>query len=346
MPHYAGLDISKKTTAICVLDDTGTPVDEVLVATDPKSLIGALRGKRRRYRHVGMEAGNRATWLLPHLLKAGLPAVLLETRHTHLALRARLNKTDRNDARGMAELLRSGSFRAVHVKSVENQRLKTLLTIRRTLIQKQVDIELSLRGILTQYGRALDAGRASKKYTQRIVRICKGDPDLGTLLDPLIVAHDVLGSQIANLTEQALAMALDDPVCKRLMTAPAVGPLTALEFRAAIDDPSRFGRSRSVGAHLGLTPRTYQSGESRREGRISRRGDLAARVALFNAARVLLFRMKRPCEIRAWGVALVEKKGKATVAVARRLAVLLHSMWKNETDYSWDAIASRHTQLS
>jgi transposase len=343
VPHFAGLDVSKRTTAVCVIDDAGTVVDEAIVSTNAKSLIAALRGRRRRYGGVGLEATGPATWLQAELAKAHLPAVLIEVRHAHRVLSAaRLNKTDRNDARGIAELMRAGTFRPVHAKSPESQRLKALLAIRKALVQRQLDLESCLRGVLAQRGLGLDARRSPKHYTRRILRLPRNVPTFHGLIEPLALAHDALGDQIAALTDQAVVLARNDPICRRLMTAPAVGPLTALEFRAAIDDPARFRRSRDVGAYLGLTPRTHQSGDVDWRGGISRRGDAGARRALYNAARTLLFRMSRPSVIRSWGLSIAARKGKsrAMVAVARRLAVTLHRMWMTQSDFEWNPIGA------
>lgn len=340
MPHYAGLDVSKRFTSICIVDADGAVVEEAVVPTEPKDIVGALRGKRRRYGGIGLEAGTIPTWLHESLVKARLPAVLMETRHTHRVLAARLNKTDKNDARGIAELIRTRAFRPVHQKSEASRRLRTLLTARKLLIGKQIDIERCIRDLLMLHGRRLEGHRKSLHYEQRVRRLLGRDQNLTAVIDPLLATHAVMRAQTESLTRRATELANDDPICRRLMTAPCVGPLTALEFRAVVDDPSRFNSSRSVGAHLGLTPRTFQSGEEDWSGRISRRGDAAARVALFNAARGVLFRMKKPSTIRTWGLALADRKGskKATIAVARRLAVTLHSMWKSETDYQWEPL--------
>jgi transposase len=335
MPHYVGLDVSKNVTAICVLDAAGATVEERVVPTEPQAIADCLRGKRRRYRHVGLESGAIATWLQGELLKKKLPAVLIETRQAHGALKLRVNKTDRNDARGIADLMRTGSFRPVHTKGAGARGLKSLLTVRKLLVQKQVDIEGGVKGVLLLFG--LKLGLKTRRYEPKVRALLKQDPAVSALVEPLLAARAAIAEQVTALTKRATELAKKDLVCRRLMTAPGVGVLTALEYCAAIDSPARFARSRSVGPHLGLTPRTFESGQTKRRGHISKWGDAAVRTALFLAARIILFTSKRESQIRTWGLALVERRGsnRATVAVARRLAVILHAMWKTETDFRW-----------
>jgi len=334
--HFAGLDVSKNLTSICVLDQDGAIAAEGTVATEPKQILAFMRGKRRRYAHVGLEAGSISSWLQGELARKGLRAVCIETRHAHKVLSARRNKTDRNDARGIAELMRLGSFRPVHAKSVQSRQIKAVLTARRLLIQKRVDIEEAIRGLLLQGGHKLGRSQA-RGYEERVHACASRDPFLASMLEPLVVARTSVAEQADSLHRRALALASSDPVCRRLMTAPGIGPLTALEYRAAIDDPARFRRSRTVAAHLGLTPKTRQSGDIDQRGRITRWGDGAVRASLFMAARNVIFTLSRPTSLRTWGRAIAARRGKdkATVAVARRLALILHSMWRDGSDFRW-----------
>jgi transposase len=339
--HYAGLDVSKKLTSICVLDQGGSIAAEGVVATEPKKILAFMRGKRRRYAHVGLEAGSISSWLQEQLAHKGLPAVCIETRHAHKVLSARRNKTDKNDARGIAELMRLGSFRAVHGKSVESRRIKALLTARRMLLQKRIDIDGTIRALLLQAGHKLNSSR-TREFGKQVMTFVRHDPFLTPLLKALLVARTGLAEQADALSQRASEMASVDPICRRLMTAPGIGPLTALEYRAAIDDPARFSRSRTVPAHLGLTPRTHQSGDVDRRGRITRWGDPILRASLFMAARTVIFSMTRPSSLRTWGLEIAARRGKnkATVAVARRLAMILHSMWRDSSDFRWTAAGS------
>ncbi len=340
--HFVGLDVSKRLTSICVLDPDGLVVAESEVPTEPKQVLAFLRGKRRRYKHVGLEAGSISSWLQRELVRKGLPAVCIETRHAHKVLNARRNKTDKNDARGIAELMRLGSFRAVHEKSTESRRIKGVLTARRMLLQKRVDIDSAIRGLLMQAGHKLSSNGV-RAFEERVMGFAQRDPFLILLLKPLLVARRCIAEQADELSRYASEMASSDPICRRLMTAPGIGPLTALEYRAAIDDPGRFSRSRTVPAHLGLTPRTHQSGDVDRRGRITRWGDPTVRASLFMAARTVIFSMTRPCSLRTWGLEIAARRGKnqATVAVARRLALILHSMWRNGSEFRWESAGSK-----
>jgi transposase len=333
-----GLDVSKKLTSICVLDRDGRTVAESAVPTEPKQILSFLRGKRRRYTHVGLEAGSISSWLREELARRGLPAVCIETRHAHKVLSARRNKTDKNDARGIAELMRLGSFRAVHEKSLESRQIKAVLTARRMLLQKRLDLDGAIGALLMQAGHKLGSSR-TRAFEERVLAFVRHDPFLTPLLKSLLVARKCIAEQADALTQRASEIASCDPICRRLMTAPGIGPLTALEYRAAIDDPARFGRSRTVPAHLGLTPKTHQSGDVDRRGRITRCGDPALRASLFMAARTVILSIKRPSSLRTWGLEIAARRGKnkAIVAVARRLALILHSMWRSGSDFQWEA---------
>jgi transposase len=246
------------------------------------------------------------------------------------------NKTDRNDARGLAQIMRTGWYRAVHVKSPSCRSWRALLTARRMLLNKRRDVENGIRALLREVG--LKVGTPSRKdFPARVRELAADDPVLASLADSLLSVVEIMTQEVDRLTKRVLDEVHIEPTCRRLMTVPGVGPLTALAFRATIDQPDRFRKSRDVGAHLGLTPRRYQSGETDVQGRISRCGDELARTALYEAAHSLLMRSTKWSALRAWGMNIAKRRGmaRARVAVARKLAVILHRIWADGSEFRW-----------
>jgi transposase len=341
MQHFVGLDVSVKETAVCVVDEMGHVAARATVESEPAAIVDWLLGLGLRFGRVGLEAGPMSPWLYAGLVEADLPAVCVETRHMHAALSARINKTDRNDAHGIAQMMRVGLFRPVHVKTPASQRRRLLLTSRKLLQRKVQDLENDLRGSLRNFGLKVGAVGAAG-FDRRVRELAAADPFVASVVGPLLEARAMLRLQLARLHKMLLDLVRDDPVCRRLMTAPGVGPVVALTFRTCVDSPGRFGRSKCVGAHYGLTPRLYQSGETARVGRVSRCGDAMMRAALFEAGLVLLTSPRvRWCALKAWGMAVVKRRGlqKAVVAVARKLAIALHRMWRDGTDFRWTKAA-------
>jgi transposase len=269
MEHFAGLDVSVKATSVCIVDDAGRIVREVKVASEPEALLPVLANPGYCFKRIGLEAGPLSQWLYSALAEAGLPMICVETRHTRAVLKAQINKTDRNDARGMAQIMRAGLYRPVHVKTLRSQKLRMLLTHRKLLQSKAIAIENDLRGTLRNFG--LKVGIVGQlKFEARIKELVENLPDLAALVEPLLVVRRVLREQLGILHRRLLAIVRDDAVCRRLMTVPGVGPVVALTFRATVDVPARFRNSKAVGAVFGLTPSKHQSGESDRTGGISR----------------------------------------------------------------------------
>ena len=336
MDYFAGLDVSVKDTSICIVDDTGKIVREVKVASEPDALLQVLRNPVYRFRRIGLEAGPLSQWLFSALAEAGLPVICVETRHMRAVLKAQINKTDRNDARGMAQMMRVGLYRPVHVKTLRSQKLRMLLTHRKLLQSKSIAIENDLRGTLRNFGLKVGvAGPA--KFEARIKELVENLPDVAALVEPLLVVRRVLREQIAVLHRRLLAIVRNDEVCRRLMTTPGVGPVVALTYRATIDVPARFRNSRAVGAVMGLTPCKYQSGQSDRTGAISKCGDEMLRVMLYEAAQILLMRSTKWSWLKAWAMQVARRRGikKAIVALARRLAVIMHRIWVDGTEFRW-----------
>src|SRR5450756_517778 len=336
MDHFAGLDVSVKETSICIVDDTGRIVREVKVASEPEALLPVLTNPAYRFKRIGLEAGPLSQWLFSALAEAGLPVVCVETRHIRAVLKAQIHKTARNDARGMAQMMRVGLYRPVHVKTLRSQKLRMLLTHRKLLQSKAIAIDNDLRGTLRNFG--LKVGIAGKvKFEARIKELIENLPDLAELVEPLLVVRRVLREQFVIQHRRLLAIVRDDEVCRRLMTVPGVGPVVSLTYRATVDVPARFHKSKSVGAVFGLTCAKYQSGEVEWSGRISRCGDEMMRVMLYEAAQSMLLHSKRWSWLKAWAMQIARRRGmkKAIVALSRRLAVIMHRIWVDGTEFRW-----------
>ena len=262
--------------------------------------------------------------------------ICVETRHMRAVLKAQVNKTDRNDARGIAQMMRAGLYRPVHVKTLRSQKLRMLLTHRKLLQSKSIAIENDLRATLRNFG--LKVGKVGKmKFEARVRELVEGLPDLVVLVEPLLIVRRVLREQLGILHRRLLAIVRDDDVCRRLMTVPGVGPVVALTYRATVDVPARFRNSKAVGAVLGLTPSKYQSGEVNRTGSISRCGDEMMRAMLYEAAQIVLMRSVKWSGLKGWAMKIARHRGmkKAIVALARRLAVVMHRIWVDGTEFRW-----------
>jgi len=336
MDYFAGLDVSVKDTSICIVDDTGRIVREVKVASEPDALLAVLTNSSYRFKRIGLEAGPLSQWLFSALAEAGLPVICVETRHMRAVLKARINKTDRNDARGIAQMIRVGLYRPVHVKTLRSQKLRMLLTHRKLLQSKTIAIENDLRGTLRNFGLKVGMVGAAK-FEARINELVENLPDLAVLVEPLLVVRQALREQIGVLHHRLLAIVRDDEVCRRLMTVPGVGPVVALTYRATVDVPVRFRKSKSVGAVFGLTCSRDQSGERDRPGAISRCGDEMMRAMLYEAAQSMLVRSTRWSWLKAWAMKIARHRGmkRAIVALARRLAVIMHRIWVDGTEFRW-----------
>lgn len=334
MKYFAGLDVSLEETAICVVDETGQIVKELRAPSEPQALRDALQKADLPLERVGLEACSLTAWLHDGMCAYGLPAICIETRQANAAMKTMPNKTDRNDARALAQIMRTGWYRQVHVKSRQCRLWRSLLVARRTVLNEMRTIENVVRAILREAGIKL--GTPSRTgVAGRVRELAGADPVVMPLVEPLLTILATMLEEFARLTKQVLGLVRQEEVCRRLMSVPGVGPITALAFRATIDRPERFSRSRNVGAHLGLTPARYQSGETDIPGKVSRCGDELARTALYEAAHTLLVRSKKWSSLRAWGMNVAKRRGmaRARVAVARKLAVILHRMWSDATEF-------------
>ena len=336
MEQYVGLDVSLKETFVCVVDACGEVVCEKSVGTTPETIAKYIEKKAPGAVRVGLESGLLSTWLWHGLRALGLPVVCLDARHAASALKMQVNKTDRNDAAGLAQIVRTGWYREVEVKSLACHEVRAVLLARSRLVASRRDLENQMRGLLKPFGLLVGKVRG-KGFEGRLRELIADAPAMAEVIDALLLARRTLCTQVARLDVRVRMLAQTMAPCRRLMTVPGVGPITALAYVTVIDDPGRFRKGRSVGAYLGLTPRRYQSGEVDRAGRISKCGDGLVRTLLFEAAGVLLTRVQRMSPLKAWGLRLAKRIGakKAKVAVARKLAVILHCMWTDDTEFWW-----------
>lgn len=336
MKHYVGLDVSVKETSVCIIDETGKICRETKVVSHPDDLLAILKDPAWQIERIGLEAGPLSQWLFEGVAKAGLPVVCIETRHTKAFLKAQPNKTDRNDARGIAQMMRVNLFRPVHVKTLTSQKRRALLTARKLLQGKALAIQNDIRGLLRNFGLKVGVVGAVK-FEKRIRELVECIPDLAEIVEPLLDARRKLRENFAMLHHKLLAIVRTDEVCRRLMTIPGVGPVVALAYTATIDIPQRFKNSKAVGPLLGLTPTLNESGESKRVGRVSCCGDGMMRTLLYEAAQVLLSNVKKWSWLKAWAMNVAKRRGmqKAVVALARRLAVIMHRIWSDGTEFCW-----------
>lgn len=332
MEQYAGIDVSLESASICIVDGGGRIVREAKIASEPEALIAWFGGLGFEPARIGLEAGPLSQWLYAGMRGAGLAVELLETRHVRDAFKAMPVKTDRKDARGIAQLMRLGWFRSVHCKSLPAQEIRAVLTARKLVQSKRLDVEMSLRGILRGFGLKVGA-TTPRSFEGRIRELVVGHPTLQAVADALLLARASLGEQLSKLQKRLVSLASEDHRARLLMSTPGVGVLVALTYVAAVDDPGRFKSSKATGAHFGLTPKKYQSGETDVTGRISKIGDASVRTALYEAANVILTRPVKGSSLKSWATRVAKRAGmrKARVALARKLAVVLHRMLADGT---------------
>jgi len=335
MEYFAGLDVSLRSCALCVVDARGRVAFERELACDVDEITQCMKSFAHPIARIGFEAGTMSQHLFYGLTNNGFDVVCMEARQVSAALSAMRNKTDKNDARGIAHILRTGWFSPVHMKSREAHGIRALLSCRKALLNKTIDLANEVRGLLKIFGLRLPKTVQHGSFDDLVRPLIEVDEVLAHAMLPLLDARLEIYRQFLDLDRRVKHAARSDNTCLRMMTVPGVGPIAALTFKAAIDDPARFKRSRTVAAHFGLTPRRYQSGEQDNPGRISRAGDRDVRATLYAAANALLMRTMAGSQIKSWGMRLMRTKGRrrAVVAVARKLAVLLHRMWADGTEF-------------
>jgi transposase len=336
MKQYVGLDVSQKVTSVCVVDESGKKIWTGKCASTPAALSATISAHAPEVVRVGLETGPLCVWHFHGLKALGVPIVCIDARHAKAALTMQVNKTDENDAEGLAQIMRTGWFREVHVKSFGAQLHRSLLQARLQLVNMRRDTSNQVRGALKVFGIVLPPGRLSTFDTLARGHI-GARAELRAFIEPLLSAWRALGEQVAVLDKQLRKIIRENAVVRNLITIPGVGPLVSMAYVATIDDPRRFKKSRNVGAHLGLAPRRFQSGEMDCQGSISKCGDPLLRHYLYEAAGVLLTRTQRWSALKAWGVRLSKRIGlsKAKVAVARKLAIIMHRMWCTGESFRW-----------
>jgi transposase len=321
---------------VCIVDGAGKIVREGKAETTPEAVMAWLASFGHPIERIGLEAGPLSQWLYRGMSETGLAIELLETRHVRNAFSAMPVKSDRNDARGIAQLMRLGWFRPVHCKSMEAQEVRAILGARKLLQSKLLDVENSLRGALRNFG--LKVGRTTaRNFAGRIRELVAGQPSLEVIGAALLSVRDALLRELNGFEKRVRTMARTDARTRLLMSTPAVGPIVALTYASAIDDPARFKSSKQVGPHFGLTPKRHQSGETDRSGRISKSGDAAVREALYQAAHVMLTHPIRGCTaLKSWAMRIARRAGmkKAKVALARKLAVIMHRMLADNVTFN------------
>ena len=338
MELYVGMDVSLKETSICVVDDSGRVVSEGTVISEPEAIAAYIKTTAPEAKRIGLETGPTTTWLWHELRALGFAVICIDTRHAKAVLIMQINKSDRNDAYGLARIMQCGWYKEVQVKRLSCHEIRAVLNSRAQLVKIKRDLENQIRGLLKNLGLVI--GKAGGNvFRRRAEELIGGRGLLEEAVRPLLEVREKVSREIAALHRKLLGLARNDAASRRSMTVPGIGPITALAFHAVIDEPARFRRSRSVGAYIGLTPRRHASGEIDWSGRISKCGDRMLRSSLFEAAGVRLTRVPQWCKLKAWGHRLWKRIGfkKAKIAVARKLAVMLHRMWRDGTDFIWSA---------
>jgi transposase len=331
MKHYAGLDLSMESTAVCVVDETGRKVHAESVASTPEGIAGAL-GRAGSVERAVIETGRMSGAICLGLKRLGVPIVCIDARQAHQSLKAmKANKTDPHDAAGLAQLARTGFYKEVHVKSTPAQGVRSIITARAHLVEERVRLDNTIRGLCAAFGIKVGPGQG-KDFVAR-AGVAARIPGLGEAIASLLAARDALLDQIKTLDRLLAEIGKTSIACQILMSIPGVGVQTAAAFAAAIDDADRFKSSRAAGAYFGLVPRRHQSGEIDWVGRITKQGDTMVRKLLYEAANSILTRARKAFALKSWAMKIARRRGlkKARVALARRLAVIMHAMLRDGT---------------
>ncbi len=340
MGEYVGFDVSKEETSYCVKDVDGRVLARGKTASDPKALFKVIQKHCKSVQRIVMETGTLCHWLGRELRALGLPIELIDARQAHAVMKLQHNKTDANDADLLADIARTGFYRSVAVKSEEAQVKALLLKARARLVSQRCELDNTIRGLLASLGHRFAKGVG--KFVKRVRAILERHGELRAAIEPLLDVRASLVGVIARLDKQVTVHAEADPICQLLMSVPGVGAITSLAYRSVIDDPGRFSGSRAVGAYIGLTARRNQSGEMDYSGRISKHGDGMLRSLLYGAASNMLTVNRRAHPLKDWARRLKKRSShkKACVALARKLAVIMHRMLVTGEMFRWPAQAT------
>lgn len=335
MSHYVGLDVSMKETVVCIVNEKGETVYRGRTKTDPEEIAEHLRATKLTLGKVGIESGSLSHWLVDQLRQKAVPAICIDARKMAAVLSIRVNKTDDNDAKGIADAMRCGMYTEVSQKSQQSIATNTIMQCRKTLVHQKVQLNNAIRGFLKTYGIRLGSC-GEKELPLKVKVVLLEMTALARVgIESLLHCYEQLCEQIRSLEHEIAAQARGDEDIKRLMTVPGVGLITAMTFKAEVDDPSRFKSSRNVGAYFGMTPRQYSSGETKKQGHISKCGSSEVRTLLTEAGLVCLTRSKKWSKLKAWGLKIMKKHGakKGAVAVGRKLAVIMHRMLVDKKEF-------------
>lgn len=341
MKHYVGLDVSMKETFICIVNETGQIVKEGRAKTEPGLIAGFLEKTRLdmggilKIEKVGIESGSISGWLVEQLKKLGIPAICIDARKMAAILSVCVNKTDKNDARGIADAMRCGLYKEVMSKSPISLEIGTLMNCRNTMVEQRVQLTNTIRGLLKTYGIRLGSCGEAVFENKVRERLPEGYLLAKEGIEALLNCFKKLCEEIKKLTKKLETLAREDEDVSRLMTIPGVGVITALAYKIEVDDPKRFKNSRAVGAYLGMTPRQYSSGETEKQGKISKCGSGQVRRLLNEAAVVMLTRSQKWSKLKAWGMKISRRHAfkQVTMAVGRKLAIIMHQMLVNKTEF-------------
>ena len=334
--QYVGLEVSLKETSISVIDEADKTIWRGRSMSTPDDIAEKLIARAPHAVRIGLECGQLSNWLYHGLKSKGLPVICIDARHAHATLSLRINKTDANDAQGLAQLMRVGWYRETMVKGLDCRYVRSLLVVRQRLVFQITAQKNCIRGVIKGFGRVMPKA-LKRTFVPKIRAAIADDPLLAALIEPTLRSLEGTMEQLLVYDRAVMKQARADEIVRLLMTAPGVGPVVALGYVTGVEDPARVSSSASVGAYFGMTPRRYQSGEVDLARRVSKCGDPMVRGLLYEGAKVLLSRTCRPCALQAWGHALARKVGnkKATMAVARKLAVILHRMWTTRQPFRW-----------
>jgi transposase len=334
MKQYVGLDVATEETKIHVVDEEGRRMWRGKCRSHPDAIESTLRRHAPDAVKIGLETGPMTSWLWTELRERKLPMVCLDARQAKKALDMKINKTDANDAEGLAHLVRSGWYCEVRVKSREALLVKALVSARGQLLEMTTSLSNQIRGIMKTFGLVVPKGSGGV-FERNVRGLLMGADALTAIVTPLLQVWQTARVQAAQLDRRLVAATRGSATCRRLMTMPGIGAVTAASYAAAVEAPENFACSRAVGAWIGLTPRRYQSGEVDCDGHISRRGDGHLRGLLYEAATCLLTRVRTGSTLRSWGLSLKKRIGfkRAAVALARKMAVVLHAMWQSGADF-------------
>jgi transposase len=335
MKHYIGLDVAMKETFICIEDEAGKIIHQGRVKTDPDLIAEYLKKFGMQIDKVGLESGSLSHWLTDELRTLGIPAICIDARKMAAVLSVQVNKTDKNDAKGIADAMRCNLYSEVLQKSQMAIELGTLMGSRRLIVMQKVQLTNAIRGFLKTYGLRLGSC-GDKTFCQKVRDLLGDNYHLAREgIEGLLTCYKNVCEELKKLTSKVEEVAREDEDIKRLTTIPGIGVITAVSYKIEIDDPKRFKNSRAVGAYLGMTPKQYSSGETKKQGRISKCGSRETRFLLTEAAVVMMTRSKSWSKLKAWGLKIQRKHGfkKAAMAAGRKMAVIMHRMLLDKTDF-------------